>query len=345
MKDFEQESDAISRGTIVKEIEHGSYDIHIPYIELDAKKDPFKLQLTIRKLVTPIENGTVIESITIDNQSSKLLQARQEAGELKTLPERQRIRPLLAILDRNIQYAFPWVIEELAKSDPTRADWIENNTGPNARTSYLTLSQVIDAGYGVCRYLSLALLALAKEAGLEGAHLTYHPRDDDKSGNIVNVIRKDTGNPLFRSVNVGEPFDIAHTWVEFKMSDGSWIPVDPTPKLVGDTPEGLETFRDANYCVDLNNVVVTEGLPRDIYGVSYPSLQFRAAESERKGFFHIFASRKFIIKTHTTNDNEVFQSGPSELIYTQYQGPLDFRLKTNTPYTGTTAEIINVATV
>jgi hypothetical protein len=321
---------------------NGSYRVYLPHIELDAKKDPYQLLLTIRKSVTPIEDGTVIESVTIDNQSPKLTKARQEAGHLKLLPERQRIHPLMAILDRNLQYAFPWVMDEVAQTDPNKAAWVEKNTGINTSNSQLTLSQVFDAGYGVCRYLSVALLALGKDAGLEGAHLTYHPRDDDKSGNIANIIRKDNGRPLFRSVGVGETFDVAHTWVEFKMSDGTWIPIDPTPKLIGDTPQGLETFREANYTTDLNLVIQAEGLPNDVYGLPSPSLQFRVAEAERTGNFNIFALRKYIVTSPKKIDDELFQTGSTELIYTHYKGPLDFVIKSQKTYKGTVVEILDV---
>jgi transglutaminase-like putative cysteine protease len=67
---------------------------------------------------------------------------------------------------------------------------------------------------------------------------------------ITNILRSDNGEPLFKMTKVGEKAP-PHAWVEIRTSSGKWIPVDPTTNLVGDTQEGVDMFKKANYMAEV----------------------------------------------------------------------------------------------
>lgn len=313
--------------------ESGVFHITSPFVKVDAQKDPYMLELTIQKQLTPIGLGTIIESITIDDQSSKLKRMTEEARVLTDLPEKQRQRPLLAIVGQNMKYAYPWVMEQLANDDPELAASVDEKTSLKSWPStLLTLSEVVDLGYGICRHLSVVMLVLAKSAGLQGAHMAYQPIPDDPTSNIINVVRKDTGKPLFLSIGAGEPFARGHTYLEILMGSGEWIPVDPTTGLIGDTEDGLATFKEANYQANVGSVITTKGLPDSVYAIPASNLQLRPGESQRTGNYKIGGYTETVLG-----------QGQSAKKYRKYEGPLDFQMFTRNSYTGTVIEIKDVA--
>lgn len=92
-----------------------------------------------------------------------------EAETLLELPENERPARVLEILRSKMHYAYNDVIEKLSETDPDLAKWVAENTGLNASSvSNVTLSELMERGYGVCRHLATAYLWLAQKAGLKG---------------------------------------------------------------------------------------------------------------------------------------------------------------------------------
>lgn len=120
-------------------------------------------------------------------------------------------------------------------------------------------------------------------------------------GVIKNIERSDTKQKLFRSAEVGKPVS-AHSWVEIKTSDGRWIPVDPSTKLVGDSEEGLSMFREANYMAYGNPSLDVEVEPSDQLFTKGTPILFAPAESTASGIYCLeLRSSKPIIRFRKEN--------------------------------------------
>jgi len=219
-------------------------------------------------------------SVLIDKETEQMRDVATEAEALRELPEEERPAKLLEILRSKVHYAYNEVVEKLSETDPDLAQWVAENTGLNRSASSIPLSQIIEKGYGVCGHLSTAYLWLAQKAGLKGVVLNSDHRT------IKNIERSDTKEKLFKSAEIGQPVS-AHSWVEIKTSDGRWIPVDPSTKLVGDTEEGLEMFRSANYMASGNLGLDIEAEPRDKLSPKGSPILFAPAESSASGVWSL----------------------------------------------------------
>jgi hypothetical protein len=241
----------------------GAFRIISPKIELASNLESLRFAITVNKLPTRLELGQRIHGIVIDNESPKLIDMRHKAASLQSLPKKDRILPLMDLVSQEIKYPFPSTLEQINKTDPEKGKRIQEYT----RNSHIpvTLSEIVDNGYGICRHFSLTALSLAIDAGLSGVHLKHEGSRDDDQAKLLNVIRGDTGLPLFQSFGINERFDGGHSWIEILLDDGEWIPIDPTTGLTGLTPEGLETFRDANYKGILESSINDSGLPNKVY--------------------------------------------------------------------------------
>lgn len=196
-------------------------------------------------------------AVLIDKETESMRSLVEEAEALLELPEQERPAKVLEIFRQRMHYAYDDTIEKLSETDPELARWVAKNTGLNAASfSDVPLSQVIEKGYGVCGHLATAYLWLAQKAGLRGVILS------SDWGVLKNIERSDTKEKLFKSAEIGQPVS-NHSWVEIKTSDGRWIPVDPSTKLVGDTEAGLAMFRDANYSAIGGLGLDLEAEPRD----------------------------------------------------------------------------------
>lgn len=217
-----------------------------------------EVRVAIEKQPTKIVEGETYCNcaVLVDAESESMRSLAIQAEALKELPEAQRPAEVLKLLRENVHYAYNDVIDAIAQINPDLATWVAKNTGVDSHVFELPLSQIIDNGYGVCRHLSVAYLWLAQKTGLEGTLLT-----SDYKG-ITNVERKDNGKQLFKSVAVGEPL-IPHAWTEIRLSDGRWIPVDPSVMLVGDSEEGMQTFQEAGYNANLSMGIDSEATPSD----------------------------------------------------------------------------------
>lgn len=209
----------------IKQVE-GVFEVSSPHVELASKEQPLDFQVTLEKQPTKITNGTVIENITVDRENPAIQPMLEQARQLKDIPERERPRKIMELLRSNVQFAYNEVVDELAKTKPELAEWVARNTGINSSSATpLRLSEFVDAGHGVCRHLSVAMLVLADEAGMQGAYQTTAPHREAKY-TAHNVVRRDNGEPLFKMSKVDDPIG-GHAWVEIRTSKGEGYLLTP----------------------------------------------------------------------------------------------------------------------
>lgn len=233
------------------------------------------------------------DSVLIDAESEKMKELTLKAEELKTIDENQRPRAVLELLRKNIRYAYSDVLELIKQSNPELAAWVASNTGLDSSIgNRVPLSELIDKGYGICRHLSVAYLWLAQKAGLEGTIL---------GGPAKNIQRTDTGQKLFNSFELGQSIP-GHEWVEIKTKDNKWIPVDPSTNLMGDTPEGLAMFQQANYLAQTGGKGLEVGSETNELTVSGQAPYFKPAEplSEIGKFSLLLRSTKPTLGVHVS---------------------------------------------
>ncbi|MFZ2522303.1 MAG: transglutaminase-like domain-containing protein [Minisyncoccia bacterium] len=240
-----------------------------PEIKIVVEKQPVEL----------VEGKSYVNSaVLIDKETERMQSLATQAEALLEIPENERPAKVLEILRSKMHYAYNDVLDKLSESDPDLAKWVAENTGLSSPFSHdVPLSDLVEKGYGVCRHLSVAYLWLAQKAGLKGVLLS------SEYGSIKNIERTDTKQKLFRSADIGKPVS-AHSWVEIKTSDGQWIPVDPSTKLVGDSEEGLAMFKEANYLA-IGYGIDIDAEPGDKLGVDRTAIFFAPAEPTSSGTF------------------------------------------------------------
>lgn len=252
-------------------------------LELDAQHPTSpEIRIVVEKQPVELLEGKSYcrDAVLVDRETKKMRSLAASAETLLKLPESERPAKVLEILRDKMHYAYDDVIDKLSETSPDLAKWVAENTGLSASSVYnVPLSELVEKGYGVCRHLAVVYLWLAQKAGLKGVLLT------SGSGVIKNIERSDNEQKLFRSAEVGKPIP-AHSWVEIKTSDGRWIPVDPSIKLVGDSEEGLAMFREANYMALGDTGLDVEAEPRNQLDVkkSTPIL-FAPGESTASGTY------------------------------------------------------------
>jgi len=243
--------------------------------------------------------------VLLATDSEKMAALADRAQLLKELPEHERARPLLELLRSELNYAHSDEIEALSETDPERAQWISVNSGVSATADNVPLSDVFEAGFGVCRELSVGYLWLAQQAGLRGV------LSNSRYGTIQNIQRTDTDEPLFKSVDVGEPPN-DHVWVELQMSDGTWLPVDPSVRLVGDNEEELRMFQDAHYQCFVAASLDASSDNRALYAQPKLGATIRAGEAQAEIAYHLELAR---ISTMVLGGDEIAPT------YEPYKGP------------------------
>lgn len=178
-----------------------------------------------------------MEEVLFDGNVTEIMDKLSEkASKLKSLPEEERLLPLLDLIRDNIKYPLQSDIDKLKSEGAEHAQWIEDNFRKSSMPQHIPLSEIFEKGYGICSHLSVAYLWLAQKAGLQGTF---------GEGRPFNVSRVDNQEPLFKNFSLGEP--VSHMWVEIKLSDKQWVTVDPSTKLIGDTAENRKTFKNAKY--------------------------------------------------------------------------------------------------
>ena len=267
-------------------------------------------------------------SVLIDRETERMQSLATQAEALLELPENERPVKILEILRDKMHYAYNDVIEKLSETDPDLAKWVAENTGLNAASvSNVPLSEIVEKGYGVCRHLATAYLWLAQKAGLKGVILS------SDWGVIKNIERSDTKQKLFRSAEVGKPVS-AHSWVEIKTSDGRWIPVDPSTKLVGDSKEGLAMFREANYMAYGNSGLDVEAEPGDQLDTKGTPILFGPAEAT--------ASGKYCLELRSSKPTTRFRKENLPPTNIPYSGEGKLKIGTSEQFGGFALDIIEV---
>lgn len=228
------------------EITHNTVSATIAYKDLHLSAEhptTTPLEIIVEKHPLILEKGKTYgryQDVLVDEETPGMLALAKEAEKLRELPEQDRPRAVLSLLRNNVHYAYDDVMELVAKQDPELAAWVAKNTGLERSEGQVALSDIFEKQHGVCVHLSVAYLWLAQKAGLQGSLMS----SDGQS--IRNIKRTDQPGNLYQSIGLGE-FLASHSWNEIQLSDGRWIPVDPSAQLVGDTEETLQMFKDANY--------------------------------------------------------------------------------------------------
>ncbi len=228
---------------------NGAIEASSPFVDLSSDGEPIGFSLTLQKEPTFIKPGIVIEGLKFDKDNPSLAEIWGQIDRIKDFTEVKRPRKVLELLRSRVQYPYTWAMEELGQTDSQKAAWVERNViaegvmGPN-----LKLSEIVHCGYGICKHFATSYLYLAHEAGLTVALSTNGPDAviGGGPGPVTNVYRRDNGEQLFKSCEVGKPIWAGHAWTEVGIGD-RWMPVDPTTRLVGDNDKELATFLDANY--------------------------------------------------------------------------------------------------
>lgn len=227
------------------EVTHNDISVTILYKDLHLTTEhptTTPVAITLEKQPLRIDEGKIYDwgLLVVDGETDKMQAIAMEAEALKKLPEAKRPRAVLELLRKHIHYAYADVMELVAQQNPELAAWVSTNTGLDAPMKKINLSDVFDKGYGICHHLSVTYLWLAQKAGLQGTLMSSGHQS------IRNIDRIDKPGKLFQLTEIGE-FTGAHSWNEIRLSDGRWVPIDPSTQLVGDTEEGLRMFKDANY--------------------------------------------------------------------------------------------------
>lgn len=326
---------------LIKRID-GGFEVSSPYVELSSSADPLNFLVTLEKAVTDVSDNMLIENIVMDSEGEKLGAMIEEARKLKSIPERERPRKLAQLLRSKVSYAYDDVIKILAEERPDLASWITKNTGMSSSGSeQIKLSEIVDAGYGVCRHLSALLLKLAKEAGMEGAFATsvfsaYVP----ESYLARNVVKKD-GTPVFKSFGVGDIINTGHAFVELRTSDGEWIPVDPSTQVVGDNQEDLDIFKKVNLRAFPESVNI-DGFPSNVSIMGNQDLMFLSGEGRHTGVISVNAL--MLERPVIWEDDKIIQGGDSENWPKQwvYKGPLVFSIISRETSSGMNVAVVDV---
>lgn len=291
--------------------------MRVPSVNLDSDSEPLRFRITVEKVPTNVERGKAISNVIIDSHNRELRPLLKQARALRRIPEEERPRKILELVSSKMSFACAENIEILSKTNPESAAWVAENVGLSSTgETAVRLSDLVRHGYGVCRHFAAVTLVLAKEAKMEGALMTNEGRSDNASDPIVliNITRTDTGEPVFKSAKVGEQVTGAHAWVELKTRKG-WIPMDSSHNLVGDTPENVQMFRDANYCgLVYPDGIYTKGLPENVRLIlKRPSnLYFSPGESTCDGIMEINCTKRM--------------DKLSRFVPTSYNGDLSFRI-------------------
>lgn len=268
----ELESSISSDAPKVEIINEHEAAINFPSLSLNSQEPASSpILLTIDKHPITLSEGDVLSNpdIEIDAPSPTMIKMIDQLREIDALEERQKPRAILQILSRHMAYAFTPTIDQLSRTNPEQARWIREHTvegHPNQEQ--IKLSEIIEHKYAVCAQLSVVYLWLAQQAGIPGAIASH------LSLNMKNIIRPDTGTPLFSSVGLGPIKEWGHRWVELQMDDGSWVPVDPSTHLVGDTQSSLDIFELAGYTSENHMAALKSSFNQGVHGLN---LQFNAS--------------------------------------------------------------------
>jgi len=308
-------------------------EILFPNLELDAQ-NPLSPEIEVEFEKQPLileEGKSYLNKCVLIDGAANDLPIVAEAEELLKLPEEERLEKILDILRKQVNYSYPDDIDKLSKKNPDIAKWvIENASLESENDRNVPLSEIIKNGYGICRHLSVAYLWLAQKAGLSGVVM------DCGWGVIKNIERSDNHQKMFKSFGINKPVSV-HNWVEIKLSDGRWIPVDPSTKLVGNSQEGMAMFKEANYLGWANSSLDFEATPQDKLNcnINNDSISFLPGQPSATGVI--------ALKLASINPEIVIDGDNLSPTNEPYSGSGKIIIEINNQFSGMNLEIIKVA--
>jgi hypothetical protein len=264
--------------------------LHFDNVKITPEK-PFEFDVHVKKEPITIKDGDRVTGNGIEvRHRGQLLELMTEAHALQELSELERIHKLVDLVHSKLTYPYPETIAQEQVQNPKKGKWLDEVF---AKGGWATqdVTSFLENGYGDCKVMVTTFLVLAQEAGLEGIACS----DKNHSGALKNLIRPDTGKPIFKMGEIEQDVTFSHAWTEIQLSDGSWIPIDPTTRLIGDTPEMLNFIKAANYNGGVG--VNLNGLPNGLVGSVNGYFEAGAPETELKGSASINTLRDFVNKT------------------------------------------------
>lgn len=254
------------------EQQEGRYgrNLHIENIELTPNSE-IPIDIQIRKAPIEIEDGDSIGGNGVEvNFKGRSVELMRAAEKLKELPEAERLGAVMKLIHEKLKYPYPETTENDSRDNPDLKKWLDERFGERPRIGDLELNEFLERGYGDCKIMATAYLLAAQSAELRGIYAN--------SGTALkNIKRPDNGQPIFRSVEVDRDLNSAHAWVEIQLSDGRWIPVDPTANMIGEG-EMLKVFQEAGYKIPV--AYVDEVTPKGLY-LDRGEALFDPGESEK----------------------------------------------------------------
>lgn len=263
----------ISRPDNIENSEPKKYlqrQLYFDGVELTPQQE-FPINIRVRKEPIEVQDGDSLGSNSVEVKfEDEALSLMEEAEKLVELPEEERLAALTQLVHSKLKYPYPDVIEAAGAENPELKKWLEKRFGPNPSLWKLELNDFLKNGYGDCNIMAAAYLVAAQSAKMKGIYV-------NSGVSLKNVTRPDTGKPVFKSVELDRDTNSAHAWVEIQLSDGRWIPVDPTTNMIG-LGEMIEVFRQAGY-----NVPVTfkSEVPSDLE-LEQDDSTFTPGESEKE---------------------------------------------------------------
>lgn len=283
--------------------------LHFDSVELTPENE-LPINIRVRKEPIEVHSGDSLGANSVEvNFEGEAQSLMDEAVKLAELPEEERLAALTELVRSKLKYPYPDVIEAAGTNNPELKEWLEKRFGGNPSTWKLELNEFLKNGYGDCKIMAAAYLVAAQAAKMKGIYA-------NSNGSLRNVNRPDTGKPVFRSVELERDTNAAHAWVEIRLSDGRWIPVDPTTNMIG-LGEMMEIFRQAGYNVPVS---FTSEVPPDLE-LERDSSPFAPGESEKE--LHLKLKIGSVI---------TFGKGPStkRLKTDKFSGDVDVHLDSST---------------
>lgn len=279
-------------------------------------------RIRIKKLPLPripTKGVFFIQTVCVDPESTCLRELTKRAREIRSLREERKISTLLRMVRETFRYPFPSLIQRLEKDNPEDAEWIKEYI--KGTQVHAPFSEFIKRGYGECRHYAVLFAILAQAAGLEVILAWCLERV------LVNVIRRDTQEPLFVTVPLGE-VNAGHAWNEVRIQSGEWVPVDPTKNLNGLNFSEREIFIEANYVHFLSGAirVSVKGIDEKRIRITIPNA-FDPGQAEKDGLLKIELYTKPLIRIRPGGKSEEI---PRQVI--SYRGPLRFAISSACTY-------------
>ncbi|RLI91705.1 MAG: hypothetical protein DRO95_03810, partial [Candidatus Altiarchaeales archaeon] len=222
--------------------------ISIPKIKI-TQESPLEINIKIRRHPITITEGDILKETKIDS-SEEIEKLKESARKLRELPEIERIKEINRLVRETLR--FPYIEEGLSEEEyKRRVKERDKKFG-----KIVNLSDIVRGGEGLCRHFVALYCVLAQEAGLKVA-----PQGGDVD-NIMIMHPEEGERKLFKERALGAR--VPHAWVEVELSDGTWIPVDPTLNILGTEKEITESIFKNAYTESAYESIEISNLPEQL---------------------------------------------------------------------------------